>query len=230
MSDNTFFTQFIISGGPIVWLVLLPLSVVTFYLVFDVCFSIRSSRLLDLGLAGRIMPHASMPPRQIAAQLSQARDLVGKAIAYTLNHARSLAADSSDLQHLAAESLTRQFTHLKRKIEWLSIIGSVAPMVGLFGTVFGMIRAFKILGVSAGTPQPDKLAGAISVALITTFWGLLVAIPALAVHGIYSTKLENILAQASVETEMILRKIASKYDKSAGARGGESSKVESKSF
>ena len=80
-------------------------------------------------------------------------------------------------------------------------------MVGLFGTVFGMIKAFNILGIAAGQPRPDQLAAAISIALITTFWGLLVAIPALVMHGIFRARLEEIADEAAVELENLFRQI-----------------------
>jgi biopolymer transport protein ExbB len=70
-----------------------------------------------------------------------------------------------------------------------------------------MIRAFNLLGVSGGQPRPDQLAAAISIALITTFWGLLVAIPALAMHGIFSSKIEDILNRAAFDAEGIIRQI-----------------------
>jgi biopolymer transport protein ExbB len=90
-----------------------------------------------------------------------------------------------------------------RKIEWLSLIGSVSPMVGLFGTVFGMIELFNSVVMAGGQPQPAQLAEGISVALVTTFWGLLIAIPALAVHGIFRQKIETLASDAVVQLENI---------------------------
>src|SRR5690606_6952330 len=67
-----------------------------------------------------------------------------------------------------------------RRIEPLNIVGNVAPMIGLFGTVYGMIVAFREIVRAGGTPDPVSLAAGIGTALVTTFWGLIVAIPALA--------------------------------------------------
>ena len=102
------------------------------------------------------------------------------------------------------ESLQEQAMTLFRRIEWLNIIGNVSPMVGLFGTVLGIIKMFNSLALAGGQPHPSQLAGGISVALVTTFWGLLIAIPALTVHGFFQNRIETLVSEAAVEGETIL--------------------------
>ena len=68
---------------------------------------------------------------------------------------------------------------LHQKIGWLSLIGNIAPMLGLFGTVFGMIQAFNEIARLGATVTPADMADGISTALITTLFGLFVAMPAL---------------------------------------------------
>jgi biopolymer transport protein ExbB len=68
--------------------------------------------------------------------------------------------------------------YLMKPIDFLSIIGAISPMVGLLGTVSGMIKAFQTMG-SQGMGKPELLAGNIGEALITTATGLIVAIPAM---------------------------------------------------
>jgi biopolymer transport protein ExbB len=70
-----------------------------------------------------------------------------------------------------------------RGLERLNILGQVAPMIGLFGTVYGMIVAFQTIAATGGTADPVLLAGGIGTALVTTFWGLLVAIPATSAYA-----------------------------------------------
>lgn len=76
------------------------------------------------------------------------------------------------------EASTEQVTTYMKPIDYLSILGATAPMVGLLGTVSGMIKAFSKLGVS-GMGKPEELAGNIGEALITTATGLIVAIPSM---------------------------------------------------
>lgn len=101
----------------------------------------------------------------------------------------------------AAEELTlRRLRH----IEPLNIIGNVAPMIGLFGTVYGMILAFRAIVGAGGTPDPVDLAAGIGTALTTTFWGLVVAIPALAGHAILRNRIDGLTIEATRAAEEVV--------------------------
>lgn len=208
--SRTFLTQFVVAGGPIVWFILLPMSIATVYLGIELCFSIRRKVLLPFGIASRIINITrQFGIASVPARIDDNVDFISKALLRTILKSQYLCDDPKYIQHLAAESLQEQAIHILRKVEWCSTIGNVAPMVGLFGTVFGMIKAFNILGVSGGQPRPDQLAGAISVALVTTFWGLLIAIPALTLHGVFRARVEGIVGEAAIELETLLRQIIS---------------------
>ena len=87
------------------------------------------------------------------------------------------------------------------------LIGNVSPMVGLFGTVFGMIKLFNTIVTAGGQPQPAQLADGISIALVTTLWGLFIAIPALAIHGVFRNRIETLASDAVTEAENIMPEI-----------------------
>lgn len=76
------------------------------------------------------------------------------------------------------EASTEEVTSYMKPIDYLSIIGATAPMLGLLGTVSGMIKAFQTIG-QVGMGDPSKLAGNIGEALVTTATGLIIAIPAM---------------------------------------------------
>jgi len=205
---NTFFFQFVVAGGPIVWVILLPMSVMTGYIAIDLAFSIRRKKLLPAGSADRIVKAAKNPgPADLPARLKDANDLFSGTLADAIGRSKQANDNYRQLSRFAADALQGRAMHLLRKVEWCNIIGNVAPMVGLFGTVFGMIKAFNLLGISGGQPRPDQLAAAISIALITTFWGLLIAIPALAIAGIFRTRIQTIFAEAAIELEALLAQI-----------------------
>lgn len=77
----------------------------------------------------------------------------------------------------ADEAWTSEQTSLMQTASYVQLIGQLAPMLGLFGTVFGMMQAFQVLAHSAGAANPKDLASGIMNSLVTTFIGLLVAIP-----------------------------------------------------
>lgn len=100
----------------------------------------------------------------------------------------------------AEEETVRRY----REIEPLNIIGNVAPMIGLFGTVYGMILAFREIVAAGGTPDPVQLAAGIGTALTTTFWGLVVAIPALAGYALLRTRIDGLTVEAARAAEEIV--------------------------
>ncbi len=205
---GTFYHQFFTAGGPIVWFVLLPMSVVTVYLAVDLLVTIRRSRLLPPGLSSEI---ATVAMRQgvnsLFARLGGQTDLISRAVLRSIDQRRQFGGSVESARQYAAEALQERGLQLMRKTQWCQIIGSVAPMVGLFGTVFGMIQAFNLLGQGTEGPRYELLAEAISVALVTTFWGLLVGIPALFFYGMFQTRIEAFISEAAIETDSLLGRI-----------------------
>jgi biopolymer transport protein ExbB len=92
-------------------------------------------------------------------------------------------------------------TKLHQKVGYLSLIAAISPMLGLFGTVWGMILTFNVIAASAVQPKPAELASGISTALVTTFEGLLVAIPMTVVFVIFRNRVVNVIAEISGITE-----------------------------
>ncbi len=85
-------------------------------------------------------------------------------------------------QEIVAREASYQLTRLEKRLHWLSVIGSLAPMLGLLGTVWGLVEAFHQIELLGGQVQPGDLASGIWRALLTTVFGLVVALPSLAVY------------------------------------------------
>lgn len=118
-----------------------------------------------------------------------------------------LQALSSPLAHVAACNLkhanvaqstreeivnreaSEQLARLEKRINWLSIIGTLAPMIGLLGTVIGLVEAFYQIEQQGGQVQPGDLASGIWTALLTTVFGLIVALPTLAIYHCLDNKI-----------------------------------------
>jgi biopolymer transport protein ExbB len=120
-------------------------------------------------------------------------------------------------------------TRLLRPIEYLNVLGNIAPMMGLFGTVYGMIVAFQKLVESGGKPDPGKLAGGISTALVTTFWGLIVAMPALAGYALIRNKVDALTSEGLVMAEELIRPFKPGARKAASGGGSSGSAKRSRS-
>ncbi len=100
-----------------------------------------------------------------------------------------------------------------RRLEYLNVLGQVSPMIGLFGTVYGMILAFQAIVTAGGNADPVLLAGGIGTALTTTFWGLVVAIPALTGYGIIRNKVDELTTEATLTVEELLNEFRPKGGK-----------------
>ena len=97
-----------------------------------------------------------------------------------------------------------QTGRLYRKTELLGLIGVIAPMLGLLGTVQGMIVTFNTIAASGGMAKPDDLAGGISLALVTTFEGLVVAIPTMVAFSMFRTRIDSLVSEAGNRIEQIM--------------------------
>ena len=202
---GSFFEQFVIAGGPIVWFILLPMSVVTIFLAVEHCLTIGRRKLLPDGIDDWIIEIIrNSSPGEWAEQIAARDDFVSVAVVQATAKSRG---DWLRMRNAVAESLQDQAWLLMRKIEWINLIGNVSPMVGLFGTVYGMIKLFNAIVTAGGQPQPAHLEGGISVALVTPFWGLFIAIPALALYGVFRNRIETLVSEAVVETDNIMLQI-----------------------
>lgn len=108
------------------------------------------------------------------------------------------------MERAMEESADAASSKMLRPLEWLAVLGNVAPMCGLFGTVYGMIVAFYKLVQTGGKPDPAELAAGISTALVTTFWGLVVAIPALTVYAWIKMKADALFSEGMMMAEELI--------------------------
>jgi len=93
---------------------------------------------------------------------------------------------------------------LDHRLSYLALIGTISPMIGLFGTVHGMIRSFYTIANGGGTPDPNKLAEGISTALLTTLIGLAIAIPAIAAYNILRNRVQKLVLEVGITSENLM--------------------------
>ncbi len=125
-------------------------------------------------------------------------------ISRALNPALKRAPSFPAMKEAMETSLGEQTADQFRKIEFLNIIGNLGPLLGLLGTVLGMINAFQAMTESGGQADPGKLAGGISQALCHTMLGLLLAIPCLASFGVLRTMVDRLTVSGALLAEELL--------------------------
>lgn len=106
-----------------------------------------------------------------------------------------------ELRGALEEAGQSQVARLYRMTDGIGLIASVAPMLGLLGTVVGMVGAFDTIAMSEGPARPDQLGGSISQALVTTVLGLIVAIPATAAYTFLRNRIDTLTAEVGETIE-----------------------------
>lgn len=95
---------------------------------------------------------------------------------------------------------------MEQNIGYLALVGSVAPMLGLLGTVQGMVASFQVIATSVSAPKPYELADGISTALFTTMEGLAVAIPAIICYSLFKNRLSKFVMEAGFVSEELMKR------------------------
>ncbi|MFO0828176.1 MAG: MotA/TolQ/ExbB proton channel family protein [Phycisphaerales bacterium] len=195
-------------GSGMIWL-LIALSIVNVWLIAKMWLEARQAESSLLGVLEQVRALV------LAERYREAIDAVrprGNEISKML-FAAFEAAPSGD------EAMTAAFLQASddaradrmRPLERLNVLGQISPMIGLFGTVYGMIVAFLTIASSGGAADPVLLAGGIGTALVTTFWGLLIAIPALSAYAALRGRTERRLDEAERSAETVLALFRAKH-------------------
>lgn len=105
------------------------------------------------------------------------------------------------------------------RLSYLAMLANIATMVGLLGTVWGMVAAFMVIAQSDTSPKPSELATGVSQALVTTVWGLLQAIPAIVAHTVIKNRISRMMLETGITAERLLSRFQSltKPSKSASS-------------
>lgn len=181
--------------GVLIILVLLGLSIAAVYLVFDQVMTLRRREIIPDGLHDGVRQALL---RGNVAEADAACRRQPSVLSYTLVCGLGeIDLGWSEVEKAVEDALAEQSSRLMRKIEYLSLIGNIAPMVGLLGTVTGMIIAFQQVATSAGAAGAGDLAEGIYQALVTTVGGLIVAIPSLGAFSIFRNRVDSLIAEVA---------------------------------
>ncbi|MEZ6132737.1 MAG: MotA/TolQ/ExbB proton channel family protein [Planctomycetaceae bacterium] len=192
-------TEMLKAGGVLGYLIVL-LSLVMVALIADHLLNIRRSVLMPPGLAEEI--HRCLGERRI----DEAKKICQQHPSFLASLLHAGLEETGGGYHAVEKAMedaaVEQSARLFRRIEYLSVIGTLAPMLGLMGTVWGMILAF-LQFEQKDNPQVSELAPGIYRALITTLLGLGVAVPSLAAFAIFRNRIDELAAEATLLAEHV---------------------------
>jgi biopolymer transport protein ExbB len=141
-------------------------------------------------------------------------------ISKSLNPALKRAPSFSSMKEAMETAIGEQTAERFRSIEYLNIIGNLGPLLGLTGTVLGMIDAFNEMNNQGGNASPANLAGGISRALAHTFLGLFLAVPCLACFGLLRTIVDRLTVRGALIAEELLLMVKPQENKAPAAPTG----------
>lgn len=176
-------------GGAAV-LVTLGLSVLALAVAIERLLHLRIRTVAPAGLVDRVQPMwAAHRFAELEALLAEDSSTLARIIAWLVAHRHQPYAVVSSA---AGDMASRALRQHQQKAYALAIVATVAPIVGLLGTVLGMIDAFHVIAYADAMGNPALLAGGISKALINTACGLAVALPALGLHHYFKHRLTTL--------------------------------------
>ena len=192
-TENATLWDLIYAGGiTMIPLGLLSLAMVTF--IVQNFITLREKTLLHKEMLPELLD--MMLAKKVREALIYCRknpSMFTNTFAAGLERCMKGEVDFMKVHEAVEEASIEQMTVLMKPIDYLSIIGATSPMLGLLGTVMGMIKAFQTMGAQ-GMGKPDQLAANIGEALITTATGLIIAIPAMGFFFYFKKRFDKTLA------------------------------------
>lgn len=184
---DTFWDLFLLTG-PVGWILLLA-SILIMAFAIEGVIKIRVGRLAPPAV------HAQLKDAFVSGNYPQAVQICSANPCYLSRIVQAgverLGRGREAAEKSMGEVTGKEINDLKANVNYLSVIGVVSPMVGLTGTVIGMMKAFKTLG-SSGAADPSKLSANISEVLFATAFGLFVAIPGFVLYYVFRNRVQTV--------------------------------------
>jgi biopolymer transport protein ExbB len=186
--------------------------------VFVCVMEVREKNIVPRGVVARLKDLARSRRWE---DLSQAAAHDQSFVARVVRAAMAAPGEKESVREAAELAASEESARWFRKIDVLNVIGNLGPLVGLAGTVYGMILAFTSLGVAGGQAGPGDLSLGISKALFHTLLGLCLAIPCLLAYGLYRGVVDRLCTRGIVEASEIVEMLPGRaeLDAASGSRG-----------
>lgn len=162
----------------------------------------RRENVIPMQLVQEFEDHLNEKRYQEAYELArQDESFLGQVLSAGL---AKLSAGYSQALEAMQEVGEEENMKLDHRLSYMALIGTISPMIGLFGTVHGMIASFRVIADTAGRPETHKLAEGISTALFTTLIGLFIAIPAIAAYNILRNRVARLVLEVGIVSEGLM--------------------------
>lgn len=201
--------QVLVSGGPVM-IPLAGLSVLAVMLIFLYLVTLRRGAVVS----ARYMQTADALIRKkdylgLLAISNRHNESVARVVQRTMDFlTRNPKATMAEAREIAQAEGTRIAGSLNQQIAYLADIGAIAPMLGLFGTVLGMIKSFSVVASDIAATRPMMLAEGVAEALVTTAAGLLIGIPAMAAYAFFRGRVQALISDLEAASTQLIALIS----------------------
>jgi biopolymer transport protein ExbB len=207
-SAETLLLSIIQAAGWPIW-PLIASSILALALIIERFVSLKAIKVAPERLLDEVLTvsRSGVPSTDMVAQLER-NSALGEVLASGFRALNANPRCSEADLRATMEGVGRQVAHrLEKYLSALATIASAAPLMGLFGTIVGMIEIFGSQGPTGGTPggNPAQLAYGISIALYNTAFGLIIAIPALIFWRYFRARVDGYLLTLELSSERLIR-------------------------
>ncbi len=212
--------QIMRDGGPLMWPIA-ACSLLTVTVLFERLVSLRRGRVIPTPFVRRFLHQLrdGQLDREEAAELCEDN---GSPVAQVFGAAiRRWGRPAVEVEQAILDAGERATNELRKHVRMFNAVSTITPLLGLLGTVFGMIEAFNAIANSQALGRPDLLASGISQALITTAAGLTVAIPALTCYLYFLSRVDGLVIEIDALGQDVVGVISAEaisYQKSSAGK------------
>ena len=183
--------DFIAKGGPVMF-ILLGFSIFAFAIIFIKLIQFLSAALSRTNKIEKILSKLNgTNSKKLLVEIQKIKNPMARILEVVILTKSDRRFDKESREAEISRIISIEIRNLENYLGGLEVIASISPLLGLFGTVLGMIKAFLNLEKAGSQVDPALLAGGIWEALLTTAFGLAIAIPALAAYHLFENKISN---------------------------------------
>jgi len=196
-------TVFFGKGGVMMYFLLLS-SVIAMAIVIEKIYSLKKSRVIIPEIVNLIENIKSK--KDIDLAISLCKKYKGPFANIILSGLEYKDSEKEDIKEVLNDSGRQETYNLGKGLSLLETIAGISPLLGLLGTVIGILKVFNVIQ-EMGVGQAQSMAGGISEALITTIAGLSIAIPAVVAYNYFSDKTESLVLEMEKYSSLLIKKL-----------------------
>ena len=204
---NLYNLNLLAKGGPVMF-ILLGFSILALFIIILKLIQFSIVRVSNTNALDKIISKLNKTnAKKLLIEIQQIKNPIAKVVEVVIVTKSDRRFDKESRKSEISRISSIQIRNLENYLGGLEVIASISPLLGLFGTVLGMIKAFLNLEKAGSQIDPALLAGGIWEALLTTAFGLAIAIPALAAYHLFENKISNTrnkMKDATIRTNTLL--------------------------